>query len=243
MTEIVFGIHAVRAAVRAKRATRVFISGDNRRAQEIADAADALGIAVVKSAKKTEIEKIAGEQARHQGVAAYCAPLANRSWRAIIAGKKAPLLVALDGVTDPRNLGAAMRSAAFFGADCVIVPRRRSAPLSAAAAKAASGAALAMCRIPNLARALEEMKEAGLRVIGATAAGAKSVYQTDLALSGGGVAWVFGGEGGGLRRLTAATCDELATIPSAATTADSLNVAAACAVCLAETQRQRAAGR
>jgi 23S rRNA (guanosine2251-2'-O)-methyltransferase len=147
--------------------------------------------------------------------------------------------VVLDSVQDPRNFGACLRVADCAGVDAVIFPRDKSARLTAAVAKAASGAidSVALIAVPNLATALERVREAGLWISGATADGDLDLYAADLR---GPSALVFGNEGSGLRALTRARCDFLVRIPLAGRVA-SLNVASAAAVCLFEARRQRAA--
>ena len=150
-----------------------------------------------------------------------------------------PLLLVLDGVTDPRNLGACLRCADAAGADAVIIPKDRSAPLNDAARKAASGAAetVPLLRVTNLARCLDGLKQRGLWLAGAAEDAATPLYQQDLR---GPLALVLGSEGSGLRRLTRQRCDYILSIPMAGGVS-SLNVSAAAAVCLFEAVRQRGA--
>ncbi|MCB1913123.1 MAG: 23S rRNA (guanosine(2251)-2'-O)-methyltransferase RlmB [Zoogloeaceae bacterium] len=147
------------------------------------------------------------------------------------------LLLVLDGVTDPHNLGACLRVADAVGAQAVIAPKDRSAGLNATAMKVASGAAdtVPYVTVTNLARSLREMQEAGIWTIGAAGEAEKSIYAIDQK---GPVAWVLGAEGEGLRRLTRETCDELARIPMYGTV-ESLNVSVASGLCLFEARRQR----
>jgi 23S rRNA (guanosine2251-2'-O)-methyltransferase len=179
-------------------------------------------------------------KAPHQGVVATAtANTVVLDFEALLDGVNPQTLVlVLDGVTDPRNLGACMRTAAAAGADAVIVPRDRSAGLGGAASKAASGAeeAIALIAVTNLARALRDMKDAGIWVIGADAQAGRSLYEIDLK---GPRAWVLGAEDG-MRRLTRETCDELASIPMSPAV-ESLNVSVATGIVLFETQRQRGA--
>ena len=151
------------------------------------------------------------------------------------------LIVVLDQVQDPGNLGACMRCAAGAGADAVVVARRRSAPLTATARKAASGAAehLPLVSVTNIANALERMSRTGLTVVGASADARQSLYDADFRDS---LALVLGGEARGLRRLTREKCDRIVSIPLR-DPVDSLNVSAAAAVLLFEAVRQRSAGR
>ena len=147
------------------------------------------------------------------------------------------LLLVLDEVQDPRNLGACLRSAAAAGADALLVPRRHSAPLGAVARKAASGASetTPVVRVGNLADALLRLGARGVRILGAAPDGPASLFEHDLE---GPLAFVLGGEGAGLRRLTASRCDALVHIPMAGG-AGSLNVSVAAGVCLFEALRRR----
>jgi 23S rRNA (guanosine2251-2'-O)-methyltransferase len=149
------------------------------------------------------------------------------------------LLLLLDGITDPRNLGACLRTAAAAGVEAVVVPRDRSATLTDVASKAAAGAAetLPLIAVTNLARAMDEIKEAGVWVAGAAGDAESTVFDLDLR---GPVAWALGAEGTGLRRLTRDKCDFLARIPMQGSV-ESLNVSVAAGVCLFETVRQRGA--
>lgn len=152
------------------------------------------------------------------------------------------LLLILDGVTDPRNFGACLRTADAAGVQAVIVPRDRSARMTPAAAKAAAGAAetVPVVAVTNLASAIVELKEAGVLVVGTAGETERSIYDFDQVRA---FAWVLGAEGEGLRQLTRRRCDALAAIPMAGTV-ESLNVSVATGVCLFESLRQRiAAGR
>ena len=147
------------------------------------------------------------------------------------------LLLVLDGVTDPHNLGACLRVADAAGAHAVVAPKDRACGLNATAIKVASGAAdtVPYVTVTNLARSLREMKERNIWVIGATGETKRDLYSIDQKVA---VAWVLGAEGDGLRRLTRDTCDELARIPMHGTV-ESLNVSVASGICLFEARRQR----
>jgi 23S rRNA (guanosine2251-2'-O)-methyltransferase len=149
----------------------------------------------------------------------------------------APLLLVLDSITDPHNLGACLRAADGAGAHAVIAPKDRAVGLSSAAVKAASGAADSMpfVVVTNLARTLREMQELGIHVVGTSDDAAKPVYEVDWRVP---VALVMGAEGEGMRRLTREICDELISIPMCGAV-ESLNVSVASAVCLYEARRQR----
>ncbi|MCS6996963.1 MAG: 23S rRNA (guanosine(2251)-2'-O)-methyltransferase RlmB [Casimicrobiaceae bacterium] len=181
---------------------------------------------------------------RHQGVIALAEPaVLTTSLDALCseAERRAvpPLLLVLDQVQDPHNFGAAMRSAAAFGVDAVIVPRHGSAPRSAAAHKAASGAfeMVPIIEVTNLAQALETLKQHGLWVYGAQMGAEETLFTAELT---GPLAWVLGSEGHGLRRLTRERCDRLVAIPISGAI-ESLNVSVAAAVCLYATQAARQA--
>jgi len=152
-------------------------------------------------------------------------------------GETPPLLLVLDGVTDPHNLGACLRSADAFGARAVIVPKDRAVGVNATVAKAACGAAdtVPVVAVTNLSRAMREMKERGIWLLGADAGG-ESLFTAELS---GPVAWVLGAEGQGLRRLTRESCDRIVGIPLAGSV-ESLNVSVAAGICLYATQAARA---
>ena len=147
------------------------------------------------------------------------------------------LLLVLDGVTDPHNLGACLRSADAAGADAVIVPRDNSASMTPVVRKVASGAAeaLPLVTVTNLSRTLEALKGSGVWLFGAAGEAEKSIYNSDLT---GSVALIMGAEGRGMRRLTREHCDHLISLPMTGSV-DSLNVSVAAGVCLFEARRQR----
>ena len=241
--ELVFGVHAVRALVERDPAgvLEVWLQARReppalRRALSLPAAA---GIAVHRVTRET-IERMAGSGA-HQGVVARyrrsaAAPIVTLD-RLLDRTPPPSLVVVLDEVQDPRNLGACMRCAAGAGADAVVVAKRRSASLTAVARKAASGAAerLPLVTVTNLASALERIAAAGLSVIGAAADAERSLYDADLR---GPLAIVLGGEERGLRRLTRERCRQIVSIPLHGPV-ESLNVSVAAAVCLFEAMRQR----
>jgi 23S rRNA (guanosine2251-2'-O)-methyltransferase len=182
-----------------------------------------------------ELTRLAGS-ADHQGVVAEVDPYPYADPRALL-DHPAALVVALDQVQDPRNLGAVCRSAEAAGAAGVLIPRRRSASITAVAAKASAGAVehLAVARVPNLADWLRTAKEAGAWVYGAQSGAPTPYAAADLT---GKVVLVLGSEGGGLRRLVARSCDALVSVPLRGRV-ESLNVSAAAAVLLFEAARQR----
>jgi 23S rRNA (guanosine2251-2'-O)-methyltransferase len=152
--------------------------------------------------------------------------------------KEAPLLLVLDGVTDPHNLGACLRVADAVGAHAVIAPKDRAAGISAAVSKVASGAAESVpyYMVTNLARTLDELKERNIWIVGADERAEKTIYESELPAA---IAWVLGAEGEGMRRLTRERCDLLVRIPMRGSV-ESLNVSVASGVCLFESRRRRA---
>ena len=188
-----------------------------------------------------EIAKLAGSHG-HQGVAALVHPVAQaRSLDDLLEQLEPtgqpPLLLVLDGITDPHNLGACLRVADGAGAHAVIAPKDHAAGINATVAKVASGAAETMpyFMVTNLARTLGELKERNIWVIGTSDDAPRTLYQADLKAP---VALVLGAEGQGMRQLTRKTCDELVSIPMAGAV-ESLNVSVASGVCLYEALRQR----
>jgi 23S rRNA (guanosine2251-2'-O)-methyltransferase len=240
---ILAGFHAVSARLRAAPDSIECIYADARRRdgrmQRLREQSEAAGVEVV-AADPGQLRALCGE-APHQGVVAVAADIAQVLTLEDVLEAQRPdtLLLLLDSVTDPRNLGACLRVADAAGVDAVIAPRDRSAGMTPAALKAAAGAAesVPLIEVTNLARALEAIDEAGIRAIGAAGEAEQSVYELDLT---GPVAWVLGAEGAGLRRLTRERCAELARIPLRGTV-ESLNVSVATGICLFETVRQRLA--
>lgn len=237
------GIHAVASLLEHDPASVLELlvarEGGNPRLDEVLAAARQAGIAVQRAPRAT-LDRL-GEGLRHQDVLAQVrerpAP-DERDLPALVeqAGERALFLV-LDGVTDPHNLGACLRSAAAAGATAVIVPKDHSAPLNAAARKAAAGGAEAvpLVRVTNLARALDVLKQSGVWLVGLAGEAGPSLYERDL---GGPTGLVLGAEGEGMRRLTAERCDWLVRIPISERM-ESLNVSVAAGVCLFEAVRQR----
>jgi 23S rRNA (guanosine2251-2'-O)-methyltransferase len=232
-TRPLFGFHAVTARLRqrADSVEAIYIDAARRdaRARELIARAEAAGVSVhaVDAARITAL----GGGASHQGVVAIVdAQRPHVTIDDVLAGlTETALLLVLDGVTDPHNLGACLRSADAFGAQAVIVPKDRAVGVNATVAKAASGAAetVPVVAVTNLARTLRELKAQGIWVLGADAGG-ESLVDADVA---GPVAWVLGAEGQGLRRLTRENCDRLVGIPLAGGV-ESLNVSVAAGICL-----------
>jgi 23S rRNA (guanosine2251-2'-O)-methyltransferase len=242
--QLIFGFHAVHARLRhhpdSVREVFVHAGRHDPRLRDLVAAAQERGARVV-LVDAQRLQGLVGHS-KHQGVIARVGPIriAHDLEDVIAAAGAKVLLLVLDGVTDPHNLGACLRVADALGAHAVVSPKDRSAGLTPTVAKVASGAADAVPFIPvtNLARTLGEMKEQGVRVIGADPSATDSLPVADLT---GPLAWVLGGEGEGMRRLTRERCDHLLRIPMLGRV-ESLNVSVASALCLYETQRQRAEG-
>ncbi len=240
---VLAGFHAVTARLRhaPESVESLYVDAERRdgRMQQLVARAEAAGVRVT-IADPARLQRLAAGST-HQGVVALCRETAvARSLDDLLATVgTGTLLLLLDGVTDPRNLGACMRTAEAAGAQALIVPRDRSASLTPVVAAAAAGAAetLPLVAVTNLARAMEEIREAGVWVVGAAGEAQQTIYEIDLTVP---LAWTLGAEGQGLRRLTREKCDWLARIPLHGQT-DSLNVSVATGVCLFETQRQRQA--
>ena len=242
--EVVAGRNAVVEALRAAVPATALYAGqrldaDDRVREAIALAAQA-GLPMIE-AGRAELDRLTGGSV-HQGLALRIAPYAyahpdDLTARAAARGEP-PLIVALDGVTDPRNLGAIARSAAAFGGHGVLIPARRSARVTAGAWKASAGALarVPVAQAPNLARALASYAGQGLFVVGLDAAGTVGVG--DLEVADGPLVLVAGSEGRGLSRLVAQGCDMLAQIPMAAA-AESLNAGVAAGIALYEVARRR----
>jgi 23S rRNA (guanosine2251-2'-O)-methyltransferase len=238
---ILFGFHAV--TVRLKTAPDSVVElhvdatrRDARMKQFIARAQDA-GAKLVDS-DDARLTALAGTS-RHQGVVARVQPVAkSHSLDDLLDGLEGPpLLLVLDGVTDPHNLGACLRVADGAGVHAVIAPKDHAVGLGATVAKVASGAAetVPYFMVTNLARTLGELKERDIRVVGTSDDAPQTLYQATLS---GPLALVLGAEGSGMRQLTRRTCDELVRIPMAGAV-ESLNVSVASGVCLYEAVRQR----
>jgi len=242
--QILFGFHAV--TVRLKTApqsiSEIHIDATRRdqRMRQFVERAKDAGVKLIDSDDE-RLHKLCGTH-RHQGVLARVTALAQQNSLDDIldAVDGPPLLLVLDGVTDPHNLGACLRVADGAGANAVVAPKDHAVGLNATVAKVASGAAetVPYLMVTNLARTLGELKERNIWVIGTSDQASKSIYEIDLK---GPTALVLGAEGDGLRQLTAKTCDELVSIPMMGAV-ESLNVSVAAGVCLYEALRQRKAG-
>ncbi len=240
-SRLIYGFHAVLGKLRRdpEGVFELYLSSQRQdvRARDVLRLAETNGVRVL----QTEPERLDGMVGtrRHQGVIARVdARRRELKLADVLEGlEENALLLVLDGVQDPHNLGACLRVADAAGAHAVIAPKDRAVGLNATAVKVASGAAdsVPYVTVTNLARALREMQEAGVWVIGAAGEAEKSLYDIDQS---GPVAWVLGAEGEGLRRLTRETCDELARIPMLGSV-ESLNVSVASGICLFEARRQR----
>lgn len=234
----VYGVNPVLEAMRAGRVRRVKVGPrDDKRIDELLAAAKRTGVAVERVDAQT-LDRLARGGA-HQGIVAELAPSRDYGVQELVdlASPDAPLLVVLDGIEDPQNLGAIVRSVVAAGAHGVIRQARHSAALDGAAVKASAGA-LAVVRIAtvvNIARAIQELKDANVWTIGFAGDATETYDEVDFTVP---TAIVVGGEGEGLRRLTRERCDRLVRIPMAGSI-DSLNVSVAAAVALFEAIRQR----
>ncbi len=237
----IYGFHSILARLRHHpEGIHVIYLDQNRRdkrARDLIKAAEARNVKLV-LVEGARVEEMA-KGGRAQGVVAQVDPvkLATHLDDVLEELTEPALLLVLDGVTDPHNLGACLRSADAFGAHAVLAPKDRAAGLNATAVKAASGAAESVpyITVTNLARTLRELKERDILVVGADAEGTAAMNEVDFK---GSVALVLGAEGEGLRRLTRETCDVLARIPMFGQV-ESLNVSVSAGVCLYEARRQR----
>lgn len=240
-SRLIYGFHAVIGRLRqnADAVQEVYLDSArrDRRAQDFLKLAEERGARVMLVDAK-RLDGMTGH-ARHQGVAARVeAARSPGDIDEVLEGLSVPaLLLVLDGITDPHNLGACLRVADAMGVHAVIAPKDRAVGINATVAKVASGAAESVpyFAVTNLARALRDLKERGIWLYGADAGAERDLYATKLV---GPLAWVLGAEGEGLRRLTRETCDELVRIPMFGTV-ESLNIAVSAGICLAETRRQR----
>ena len=244
-SKVLFGFHAVgvRLKTSPKSVFEVFFDASRRdaRMRQFTDRAREAGVRLIES-DGLRLAKMCGSHG-HQGVVARVdEQLLVKSLDELLeqleaAGSAQPLLLVLDGVTDPHNLGACLRVADGAGAHAVIAPKDHAAGINATVAKVASGAAetVPYFMVTNLARTLNELKERNIRCIGASDDADRTIYDVDLT---GPVALVLGAEGEGMRQLTRKTCDDLVSIPMRGAV-ESLNVSVASGICLYEALRQR----
>lgn len=237
---IVLGFHAVLARLRADPSSVLEIyldeSRNDARAKDLAAAAERHGVRLMRVPAK-RLDGFYGG-GRHQGVVARIeVKKAGESLDELLEKVENPLLLVLDGITDPHNLGACLRVANAAGAHAVIAPKDRAAGINATVSKVASGAAEATpyLMVTNLARTLGEIKQKNIWVVGTDERADKTLYEVDLPDS---IAWVMGAEGAGMRRLTRESCDLLVRIPMGGAV-ESLNASVAAGVCLFESVRRR----
>jgi 23S rRNA (guanosine2251-2'-O)-methyltransferase len=250
--KVLFGFHAVgvrmRTAPESVLEVHVEASRRDARMRQFIERATEAGVRIIES-DGLRLSRLCGSHA-HQGVAARVREIKQvhsldellenleEQQAALPADQRtAPLLLVLDGVTDPHNLGACLRVADGAGAHAVIAPKDHAAGINATVAKVASGAAetVPYFMVTNLARTLNELKERNIWIVGTSDTATRTLYQADLTVP---VALVLGAEGAGMRQLTAKTCDELVQIPMRGAV-ESLNVSVASGICLYEALRQR----
>jgi len=235
--DMLYGINAVREALDSRALDHILVAEGHHgpRVEEIIRTGRARGVPL-RFVPAAALERTAGT-AQHQNVVALCAAKEYDDLKALVRAGSPPLLVVLDGVEDPANLGAVVRTAVGAGADGIVIPARRAAGLSSSVARAAAGALehLKIARVTNLTRALKELQEDHVWVFGFDATATKSYLELDYSLP---CALVFGGEGHGLHRLVRESCDEVARVPLYGPV-QSLNVSVAAAVVLYEAARQR----
>jgi len=241
-TQTIYGVHAVRVMLERQPARVLSVRLAERREDPRVRAIETLAREHQRPVQRVDMHSLRQQlgDVAHQGVAADIAPLppwTEEQLLAALAGRQSPLLLALDGVQDPHNLGACLRTADACGALAVIVPRDRAARLTPAARKVAVGAAetTPVVSVTNLVRSLKLLKEAGLWIVGADVEAERTAAQLDLR---GPVVLVLGAEGSGLRQLTRRHCDFLARLPQLGAV-ESLNVSVAAGMLLYEALRQR----
>jgi len=237
---VVFGFHAVLARLRAdaKSVIEIFLDEgrNDARGKDLVAAAERAGVRLMRVPTK-RLDGFYGG-GRHQGVVARVEVRNSvESLDEILAPIEKPLLLVLDGITDPHNLGACLRVANAAGAHAVIAPKDRAAGINPTVSKVASGAAEATpyLMVTNLARSLAQIKEKNVWIVGADERADKTLYEADLPDS---IAWVLGAEGEGMRRLTRESCDLLVRVPMRGEV-ESLNVSVAAGICLFESVRRR----
>ena len=239
---VLAGFHAVGARLRKDPDSLVSVYVDrerrDKRMVEMRKQLEEAGVRVM-LADHARLSGMVSREIPHQGIVAMAREIETGMSFDELMDQIGPdsLFLILDGVTDPRNFGACLRSADAAGATAVIIPKDRSASVTPAAAKAAAGAAesIPVVQVTNLAAAIVELRDAGVTVVGAAGETDKTIYDFDQT---GAFAWVMGAEGPGLRQLTRKRCDGLAAIPLLGSV-ESLNVSVATGICLYEAVRQR----
>ena len=241
MSDYIVGRNAVREALRSGRTIqRLFITNDKVQGslEEIIGLAKDKGIELRRVDDK-QLSKYA-DGVVHQGVVALAAPVKFADLGEVLqnwSSDKAPLLILLDGIEDPHNMGAIIRTAECCGATAVLIPKRHTAPINATVAKTSAGAleSIPLVQVGNVAQTIEELKKQGFWVLGAHMEGQQTLYQADLTSP---LVLVIGNEGKGLSRLTKERCDFLVTIPMYGRI-NSLNASVAAAILMYEAVRQR----
>jgi 23S rRNA (guanosine2251-2'-O)-methyltransferase len=240
--EYIYGIHALESVIEREpeRLIELFVlkGKDEKSVHTLINQARRFGASIQFCQRKTLDEKADSEQ--HQGLVARVKPgktYNDNDLAAIVAANAKPFLLVLDGVTDPHNLGACLRTADGAGVHAVIVPKDNSASLTPVVRKVACGAAevVPLVQVTNLARTLRDLQGMGVWIIGTAGEADKNIYECELS---GPMALVMGAEDKGMRRLTREHCDELIKLPMAGSVS-SLNVSVATGVCLYEIVRQR----
>jgi 23S rRNA (guanosine2251-2'-O)-methyltransferase len=239
------GFHAIRARLRTApdTITRILFDGDRKDGRLSALLKQAAGVSIKTASESALVLDRHAKGQRHQGVIAFALARQQPDSLSDLLEQVDQLkprdqwLVLLDGVTDPHNLGAILRACDGAGVAGVIAPKDKSAPLNDVAARVSAGASehLTYLQVTNLARAIEDLQEAGFQVIGLAAEADQTLYQADLT---GRIALVLGAEGEGMRRLTRERCDQLVRLPMQGSV-ESLNVSVACGICCYEALRQR----
>ncbi len=239
----VYGVHAVAALLANPHRTiyKIFIANEraDKRMLDLIDKAQQSSISIEHLSTQKMNQRFSDY--KHQGIVAQASALPEYNESHLIplleASKKPALILILDGLTDPHNLGACLRSADATGVDFVLIPKDKSASITPVVSKVACGAAesIPLVRVTNLVRAMNSLKEQGIWIYGAAGEAKSSLYQTDCS---GSMAIVMGAEGEGLRRLTREHCDGLFSLPMLGTV-ESLNVSVATGVSLYEVIRQR----
>ena len=246
-SELIFGLHAVQATLsqQPERVIELYaLKGrQDQRLSQLLNEAQRQGISLQFMTRKV-LDQKAGEHNRHQGIIARVTPakaLTETDLAELIEQKQAssqqPFLLILDGVTDPHNLGACLRSADAAGVDAIIAPKDNAAKMNGTVEKVACGAAqtVPFITVTNLARTMRYIQQQGIWIIGAAGETVQTIYQPDFT---GAIALAMGAEGKGLRRLTKEHCDQLVKIPMMGSVS-SLNVSVATGICLYEVIRQR----
>lgn len=232
------GIHAVRQALNNGSIKHIETVSGKRSKNLLALVADAQAAQIPITPVEYHVLDMRLPNVKHQGIAAACLLQDTpKNWQQAILGTKKPLILILDGIQDPHNLGACLRSALAAGVDAVLLPNSRSADITPVVHKVSCGASenLPIYRVSNLKREIEMMKQQGIWIVGGAGEHAQSLYDTDLTTP---LAIIVGNEGEGIRHGLREACDHLAAIPMSGKM-ESLNVSVACGIILFEARRQR----